>query len=80
MDKHREYFCNIKTLVISSFKMSFQEIVAHALNGERDIVIKSMMEGGLLNSGPLCNCEHEEQRINLQEDMQRWHVLCYFFD
>ena len=60
--------------------MSFQEIVANALNGEREIVIKSMMETGLLNASPLCNREHKEQRMNLQEDMQRWHLLCYFFD
>ena len=60
--------------------MSFQEIVANALNGEREIVIKSMMEAGLLNTSPLCNREHEEQRMNLQEDMQRWYLLCYFFD
>ena len=60
--------------------MSFQEKVANDLNVEREIVIKSMMEAGLLNTSPLCNREHEEQRINLQEDMQKWYLLCYFFD
>ena len=42
--------------------MSFQEIIAKALNREREIVVKSMMEDGLLNTSPLCNREHEEQR------------------
>ena len=29
-----------------------------------------MMEAGLLNASPLCSREHEEQRMNLQEDIQ----------
>ena len=60
--------------------MSFHEIVANALNGEREIGRKSMMEAGLLNTTLLCNREYEEQRMNLQKDMQRRYVLFYFFD
>ena len=45
-------------LAITSFKISFQGIVANALNGEREIVIKTIMEAGLLNTSPLCNREH----------------------
>ena len=59
--------------------MSFQEIVEDALNGEREMVKKSMMEAGFSNTSPLCNYEQKEQRMNLQEDIQRRYVLCYFF-
>ena len=47
----------LKPLAISSFKISFQEIVANALNEEREIVIKSMTEADLLNISPLCSRE-----------------------
>ena len=71
-DKHKEYFCNAEILVISSFKIGFQEIAANALNEGKKILIKFMMEAGLLNTSPLCNREHEEQRMKLQVDIQIW--------
>ena len=71
-DKHKEYFCNAEILVISSFKIGFQEIAANALNEGKEILIKFMMEADLLNTSPLCNREHKEQRMKFQVDMQIW--------
>ena len=52
--------------------MDFEGTVANALGGEKEVVLRTLTEVGLLQNMTYCNKNHERQQMMPQRDLSRW--------
>ena len=52
--------------------MDFEGTVANALGGEKEVVLRTLTEVGLLQNMAYCNKNHERQQMMPQRDLSRW--------
>ena len=52
--------------------MSFEAIVVNAVAGETEVVLRMLMDKGILRRKMYCTKEHERKRMTLERNISRW--------
>lgn len=55
--------------------MSFENLGLNAIRGQKKIVIRQLMDVGLLNSRQYCAKDHDRKRMILEENQKQWWFL-----
>ena len=52
--------------------MNFESLVINAIGGQKQIVVRQLMDVGLLNATQYCAKDHDRKRMILQENQKQW--------
>ena len=52
--------------------MNLESLVINAIGGQKQIVVRQLMDVGLLNATQYCAKDHDRKRTILQENQKQW--------
>ena len=55
--------------------MNFESLVINAIGGQKQRVVRQLMDIGLLNATQYCPKDHGRKRMILHENQKQWWVL-----